>query len=67
MPLTLNKPSEAAKLTGLKWVCCECLTVNKPAVVDCDGCGKQRCVQLGMNAYTAKVLSVGINEEGHGL
>jgi hypothetical protein len=66
MPLTLAEHHEAAKLSGLKWVCCECLTVNKPMQIDCVICGKQRWQQLGVSAYEARALAEAIRHTGHG-
>lgn len=66
MPLVLDKPESAAKLTGLKWVCCECLTVNRPTQIGCLTCGKQRWYQLGISEYEATALAEAINEDGHG-
>jgi hypothetical protein len=66
MPLTLTQHQDAAKLSGLKWVCCECLTVNRPMQVDCVTCGKQRWYQLGIGEYAARAAAQAINDEGHG-
>lgn len=66
MPLTLDEHKSAAKLGGLKWVCCECLTVNRPTQVECSICGKQRWWQLGISAYEATALAAKINAGGHG-
>ena len=65
--LTLKRPDEAAKLSGLKWVCCECPTVNQPSKVECGGCGKQRWEQLGFPMALAVATAQVIADEGHGL
>jgi hypothetical protein len=66
MTLTLDRPESAAKLSGLKWVCSECLTVNRPMQIDCVTCGKQRWYQLGISEYAARVVAQQIVDEGHG-
>jgi hypothetical protein len=66
MPLILDKPESAAQLTGLKWVCCECLAVNRPACIDCINCGKTRWQQLGVTPEAAEQLAKHISSEGYG-
>lgn len=66
MPVTLTEATQALKLHGLKWVCCECLTVNKPGQVECVQCGKQRWVQLGFGRAMAAAQAQCIVDEGHG-
>lgn len=66
MPITLNSPEQAQKLTGLKWVCCECLTVNRPNIIDCVACGKQRWAQFAFTRTEALAAAATINDEGHG-
>ena len=53
MPVILKCYEEAEQLRGLKWVCHDCLAVNKPQQLDCGECGKQRWGHLGINRQTA--------------
>ena len=66
MPLTLTDATQALHLHGLKWVCCECLTVNKPGLVDCVTCGKQRWEQIGLMRAVTVAQAQCIVDEGHG-
>ena len=66
MPITLKVATDALHLHGLKWVCCECLTVNKPGLVDCVQCGKQRWHQLSFSRAMAAAQAEYIVDEGHG-
>lgn len=64
---TLESMTQAVRLTGLKWICCLCKTVNKPSSVECAGCDKQRWEQLGFGRIEAIATAELINAEGHGL
>jgi hypothetical protein len=47
---------QVAHLT-LHWLCCECITVNRPSAIVCAGCDKQRYSQLGLSLNEAKEMS----------
>lgn len=66
MPVTLQEAKQALGMHGLKWVCCECLTLNGPSQMFCVNCGKQRWFQLGLTLPVAEAAAAVINAEGYG-
>jgi primosomal protein N' len=66
MTISLEQAAEAAQLRGLKWVCAECGTANRPKILDCCACGKQRWVQLGLSTEQVRQLAKFIQQGGHG-
>ena len=66
MPVTLQEAKQALGMHGLKWVCCECLTLNRPSQTFCVNCGKQRWAQIGFTIPMAEAAAECISAEGYG-